>query len=358
VKHTPWLAVVLLFAMPPAPSHAHEWIVRGQRGFDRVNRRLHGQLVDFTHNHGADRRIWSKALGQKRDVYVYLPPGYDPGKRYPLIIAMHGYAQDERSFVKYAVDDFDRAMVDGCLTPTVIVVPDGSVDGERCRARAGSFFLNSKAGRYEDFVMQDVWSFAMENYSIRPEREAHVLLGVSMGGGAAYNLGIKYRDRVKVVAGILPPVNTRYVDCHGRYMSDFDPDCQGLRTDLSRGQETIGRFFGVVFIPLRRLLDPIYDRDDPAAIDQLARENPFEMIDAYDLKEGELSMFIAYAGRDEFNINAQVESFLYKAKQKGLSVDVVYERRGRHNYPTVAKLQPFLFDWLSKRLANFGPIDK
>jgi pimeloyl-ACP methyl ester carboxylesterase len=346
----------LLVVAPLPPVHARDFFMRGSRDLDAVNRRLHGQIVDYTHNHGADRRIWSDALGQKRDVYVYLPPGFDPAKRYPLIIALHGYRQDERAFLKYAVDEFDQAMASGCLPPAIIVVPDGSIDGDGgCRMSVGSFFLNSKAGRFEEFLMQDVWNFAMKNYPIRPEREAHALLGVSMGGGAAFNLGIQHRDRVHVVAGIFPPVNTRYVDCRGRYMSPFDPDCQALRTDVSRGHEIVGRFYGVVLIPLKRLLDPIYDRKDPSVIDQLSRNNPFEMIDAYNLKEGELAMFIAYSGRDEFNINAQVDSFLYKTKQKGITVDVAYDPKGRHNSRTVEKLQPSLFEWLNKRLAAYAP---
>jgi S-formylglutathione hydrolase FrmB len=355
VKRSFWLAFGLLVVAPLPPIQARDLIVRGRRELEAVNRRLHGQVVDYTHNHGADRRIWSEALGQKRDVYVYLPPSFDPTKRYPLIIALHGWAQDERAFIRYAVDVFDQAMASGCMPLAIIVVPDGSVDGDGCLTQSGSFFINSKAGRFEDFVMQDVWNFVMKNYAIRPEREAHALIGVSMGGAAAFNLGIKHRDRFQVVAGIYPPVNMRYVDCHGRYMSHFDPDCQGLRTDVSRGHEVIGRFYGVVLISLKRLLDPIYDRKDTSVIEQLSRDNPFEMIDAYNLKEGDLSMFIAYGGRDEFNIDAQVESFLYKAKQKGLTVDVAYDPKGRHDYRTLLKLQPSLFDWLKKRLAAYGP---
>ena len=49
----------------------------------RVNRQLHGRVLDYTANHGQDRRIYSPALCQKRDLYVYLPPCYDPCKQYP-----------------------------------------------------------------------------------------------------------------------------------------------------------------------------------------------------------------------------------------------------------------------------------
>jgi pimeloyl-ACP methyl ester carboxylesterase len=343
------LGIVLILPLPAA--QARDWFGKGRRELEEINARLHGQIVDYTHNHGADRRMWSESLGEARDLYIYLPPGYDPAKRYPMIIALHGFAQDERSFLRGGVGPLDEAMAKGQIPCAIIAVPDGSVQGDGCKTRAGSFFINSKAGRFEDFIMQDVWNLVTTNYSIHPERNAHILLGVSMGGGAAFRLGIRYKDRVGLVAGFFPPVNTRYVDCHGRYLTKFDPDCQGLRTDLSRAHEVIGRFYLVVPITLSRLLDPIYDRKDPNSLAQLAQENPFEMLDTAGLRDGELPMFIGFGGRDEFNIDAQVESFLYKTKQMGLTVQFAYDRNGHHNYATYSKLLPYLFDWLSVRMA-------
>src|SRR5687767_2948583 len=52
----------------------------------RTNHKLAGQVLDYTKNHGEDNRIWSNALCEKRDLYVYLPPCYDPKKAYPLIL--------------------------------------------------------------------------------------------------------------------------------------------------------------------------------------------------------------------------------------------------------------------------------
>ena len=51
---------------------------------DHLNGKLCGRVVDYTQNHGADRRIYSPILGRPRDLYVYLPPGYDPSVAYPL----------------------------------------------------------------------------------------------------------------------------------------------------------------------------------------------------------------------------------------------------------------------------------
>ena len=68
-----------------------------------INKKLRGQLVDYTHNHLRDRRIWSNSLCAKRDLYVYLPPCYDPCRQYPGMIYLHGIAQDEASSVVFGM---------------------------------------------------------------------------------------------------------------------------------------------------------------------------------------------------------------------------------------------------------------
>src|SRR6266705_3088357 len=89
----------------------------------RTSRKLAGQILDYTHNHGSDNRIWSPALCKKRDLYVYLPPCYDPHKRYPLVLWLHGFAQDEVAFLKHVVPLLDEAIVCGKLPPMIIADP-------------------------------------------------------------------------------------------------------------------------------------------------------------------------------------------------------------------------------------------
>jgi len=64
------------------------------------------------------------------------------------------------------------------------------------------------------------------------------------------------------------------------------------------------------------------------------------MLDAYDVKEGRLAMYIAYGGKDQFNIAAQVESFLYRCRERGLTVQVGYDPNGKHDRATATKLMP------------------
>ncbi len=328
--------------------------LRGPVAARLVKRRLAGQLVEYTRQRGADRRLWSQALQQWRDLDVYLPPGYDPCHRYPILVWLHGITQDEQSFVREALADFDEAIACGRLPPMIIAIPDGSARGQQGFIGANPLFLNSRLGNFEDYVMQDVWGFMMRNYPIRPERAAHVIAGLSGGGGAAYRLAIKYRETFGVVFGLMPPLNTRWVDCHGRYFSKFDPNCWGWRTDVSRGREVVGRFLGgAVRIRLRQLLYPLYGRG-PEALEELSRENPIEMIDLYQLRPGELEMFVGYGGRDQFNMDTQVESFLYVARQRGLCVAVKYEPRGRHNWATGQRLLSAALAWLAPRMAPFS----
>src|SRR5438105_797088 len=107
VKHAGWLGALLVLWLPCSPVLAGSW--RADRKLHRVATQLHGTLVDHTHNHGADHRMWSEALHEPRDMYVYLPPGFDPARQYPLMFWLHGFAQDEQSFRDDVVGPLDEA---------------------------------------------------------------------------------------------------------------------------------------------------------------------------------------------------------------------------------------------------------
>lgn len=314
---------------------------------DRLNGRIQGEVLDFTHNHGADRRIYSPALDARRDLYVYLPPGFDPQRQYPVMLVLHGIAQDEQFFLTLFAD-LDRAIGCGQLPPMIIAAPDGSILGRGSMLYPGSFFINSRAGRFEDFIVQDVWCFLVQNFPIRPEPQLHVLAGASMGGFGAYNLGFKHPDKFRVLAGIMPPLNLRYADCHGRYFANFDPNCTSLREHL-RPLQPVARYFGVIPFRERRLWLPLYNRDRDA-MQRIAADNPIEMLESYDIQPGQYDMFIAYAGRDEFNIDAQVESFLYVARQRGLTIKTAYDPTGHHTPATGFRLFPCFVNWLGPLL--------
>jgi len=354
VNHLRGIVALLIVVLPNAPLQAHNLLLKPD--VDRVNRSLHGRVIDHTDNHGAQRAIYSTALGTRRDLYVYIPPGFDPCLRYPLVLWLHGFAQDEESFLQGVVQALDRAIYEGKLPPVIVAAPDGSLRGISGYFSPGSFYLNTpRAGAFEDYLLVDVWNFLFRNYPIRPEREAHVAAGASMGAGAAFHHAIKYQDRFAIVAGFFPPVNLRWEDCRGHYKGNFDPCCWGWREDFTHSHEVIGRFYGIVPVRSGRMINPLYGRRNPQTATLISQDNPIEMLDTYDVREGQLEMYIAYGGRDQFNIDAQVESFLYRARERGLTIGVGYDPRGKHDMATALRLLPGLLDWLGPRLMPYGP---
>jgi S-formylglutathione hydrolase FrmB len=343
MRTTVGILLGLAFLADASRAQAFDLFLRGE--LDRVNRCLAGQVLDFTHNHGRDNRIWSNALCAKRDMYVYVPPNYDRAKKYPLAIFLHGATQDEQFFLKVIAREFDKAIAAGELPPVIVAAPDGAMLGRPSIFKIASFFANTDAGRYEDYLMQDVWDFLMNNFPIRPERDAHVLIGVSMGGSAAFTQAIKHKDRVKIAMGFMPALNLRWVDCCGNYNAPFDPDCWGWRSRL-RPLEIIGRPKGLLNVRFCKLYGSLIGHG-PDAMAKLSAFNPIEVMDHYNLKPGELDLYVAYGGKDEFNIDAQVESFLYRAKERGLDVGVQFDPNGRHDEQTGRRLLPGAIRWVA-----------
>jgi Putative esterase len=345
------LPLVLFVALTAVPSAAAFGGLCGGGGratdIRQLNAHLAGRVDDFTANHGSDNRIDAPSLGQKRDVYVYVPPGYDPAKRYPLVIWLHGLNQDETSFLEIA-PKFDQAMVAGILPKFVAVAPDGTANNRVGLREPPTLYLNSPLGRFADFITFDVWNHVVTHYSIRPERQAHVLAGASMGAFGAYNLGIKHKDHFGVIAGVLPPINLRY--------ADFDPNCFGWVTEY-QPNAVVARFgpCGLVKIRERQLIAPVFG-EGPDVIAKVAAENPAEMLAAYKVKPGELEMFAGYAARDEFNFDAHAESFTFLAQAQGLTVHTV-KVPGRHDKQSGLLLLPAFVDFLRPRLEAYAPKD-
>lgn len=354
VKKTGWLLIGLAAALPLAGVRGAGWRKHDPE-LAALNRRIVGHVDDYTANHGHDNRIWSKALKQRRDLYVYTPPCFNKGHHYPIMLYLHAFSYDEQSFLRDVVPMLDDAIAKGCLPPLIVAAPDGSFFGEPCFCHPGSFFINSRAGDFEDFVLQDVWDFVVNRYPVSSDRKAHVLAGASMGGFAAFNLGMRHRDAFGVAIGVFPPLNLRWMDVYGDYFADFDPRGWSWRMNLDNPREPVGKFAGgLVKIRVGDLLQPLFGIG-PEALMELSANNPIEMVDRTRLRDGDLDMYVAYAEHDQFNIDAQVESFLYLAKYRGLSVGVGYAEHGRHDTRTAQELFPGIVQWLAPKLAPFAP---
>src|SRR5438034_1146144 len=87
--------------------------------------------------------------------------------------------------------------------------------------------LNSSHTVISYAVHRDLYSF--------PTRRSSDLFG-------AFNLGLRHRDAFGVVAGLMPPLNLRWQDCHGDSMAKFDPRCWAWRTGFDDRREVVARY--------------------------------------------------------------------------------------------------------------------
>jgi enterochelin esterase-like enzyme len=210
--------LIVLAIAPPARAQFLACV-----NLDRVNHQLAGHVVDYTKNHGKDRRIFSPILGMPRDLYVYLPPGYDRSRAYPLIMYFHMAEVDEHYFVgSKLITNLDNLIASGQIPPAVVICPDGTYGGRDLICETHSFYINGLGGRFEDHIVQEVMPFVTANYSIRPEKQARAILGTSAGAYGALSLGIRHRDIIGAVATLAAPANIRYSNVDGDYFDDFN----------------------------------------------------------------------------------------------------------------------------------------
>lgn len=128
----------------------------------------------------------------QRDIFVYLPPGYEDGdQRYPVIYFLHGYAVGAPVYVEGVLnlpESVNDAIAQGA-DEAIIVVPNAF------NRYGGSMYSNSPTiGDWESFVARDLVSHIDSHYRTLAKRESRGLAGHSMGGYGTLRIGMKHPD--------------------------------------------------------------------------------------------------------------------------------------------------------------------
>ncbi len=135
----------------------------------------------------------SRILGETVRYCVMLPPGYDAAtgghspRRYPVLYFLHGLGDNEQTLFKGGGWDLiEDLRQKGQISDFLVVVPEGK----------RSFYINSADGRvrYSDFFIREFIPHIESHYSIRRERSARAISGVSMGGYGALRFAFAYPE--------------------------------------------------------------------------------------------------------------------------------------------------------------------
>ena len=211
-----------------------------------------------------------------------------------------------------------------------------------------SLFINGPNGRFEDHILQEVVPFLMANYSIRPEREAHGLLGISAGGYGAMGIALEHRDYFGAVAILAGALNLRYFNVEEIYKLDFDPATYRWKTRYDP-REVVGVYYhGLLRFRARRFMDPAFGTGDIVPL--LAETNPADKLFTTGVQPGELAIYASYGGRDNFNFDAQTESFAWLAASRGIHVTLDRDPNGKHTFGYLQDNAPRTLYWLGQHL--------
>ncbi len=127
-----------------------------------------------------------------RAVLVLLPPSYrtSPGRRYPVVYALHGYSIGAEQWAKeiHVPQTIEGAFAKGARE-MIVVMPDSKT------AHNGSFYSRSQTvGDFETFVSRDLVRYIDGHYRTVADRQSRGLAGHSMGGYGTARIGMLHPD--------------------------------------------------------------------------------------------------------------------------------------------------------------------
>lgn len=147
------------------------------------------------------RQYYFQEAGKQMDYLLYVPRSFQPGKKMPLVVALHGLLSTPGQIIRYP------GMTRLAEKHGFIVVAPW---GYNNRGWYGSLGQRSRGMRPENLGelsekdVMNVLATVQQDFPIDAKRI--YLLGHSMGGGGAFHLAIKYPQKWGAVATIAPAV--------------------------------------------------------------------------------------------------------------------------------------------------------
>ncbi|KPK43956.1 MAG: enterochelin esterase [Phycisphaerae bacterium SG8_4] len=152
----------------------------------------------------------SQAVGTRRKMQVYTPPGYSADRQYPVLYLLHGIGGDETEWQRFCTPNLilDNLIADGTAEPMIIVMPNGRAQ-KNDRAEGNVFASAPAFAAFEADLLNDVIPAIEARYSVKADCEHRALAGLSMGGGQSLNFGLGHLDTFAWVGGFSSAPNTK-----------------------------------------------------------------------------------------------------------------------------------------------------
>lgn len=151
---------------------------------------------DVPHGDLLKLQMKSQLLERQVEVSVYLPPGYDQRRRYPLLYLTHGHRTRANQWASNGlIDNFmDNLLASGAIEPFVIAMP--TIDGTQALPQLEAFLADELYGQLTRW------------FAIEPGRAATAVAGMTPHALSAFNLAWHRPERF----GFVAPVSAFFLD--------------------------------------------------------------------------------------------------------------------------------------------------
>jgi hypothetical protein len=152
--------------------------------------------------------------------YIYLPPGYTPTQRYPVVYLLHGMPGSPLSYVNGAdlATFADRLIAQGGK-PFIAVVPYAGPTTNRG--------LAEWAGQWENYLVDNIVPWTDANLSTIRSPAGRLIGGLSAGGYGAIDIGLRHPylfGTLESWSGYFTPLNDGpFVHASPAYLAAHNP---------------------------------------------------------------------------------------------------------------------------------------
>jgi enterochelin esterase-like enzyme len=178
--------------------------------------------------HGTVHRHYyaSKVRQTEASFEVYTPPGYDPrgAERYPVVFLLHGFGDDETAWCEVGRAHFiaDNLLAQGRIRPAIFVIPN-THPVPVARRFAWEDYARQNLLALEQELIEQLLPLVETNYAVSRAPADRAIVGVSMGGGQALEIGLRHPELFQWIGGFSSSIPARELDARFARLASDDP---------------------------------------------------------------------------------------------------------------------------------------
>jgi enterochelin esterase-like enzyme len=145
----------------------------------------------------------SAVCDDRRDYYVYTPPGYDPAGKttYPVLYLLHGFSDDASGWTAVGHTNviLDNLIAQSKAKPMIVVMPLGYGTMEMIRLGWGAWshtdVRDKNFSNFTQALLTEIMPKVESEYRITKDRNSRAIAGLSMGGSESLLTGLNNLDQ-------------------------------------------------------------------------------------------------------------------------------------------------------------------